>query len=158
MTEHSSKQIFQTSSAGRWQSFVWGSRFLIFCLLLAVVVIFIAMKTEFTPQLPMEGVAKKAILDRKTYIEKTLKLPKEYAGFQKFINTRWAKGKGCGQADSTTPASLNTWQSSAGIRSAFYVAWDAQSYFSLKRSISKLNLVPISTKEHSTWCKHRALR
>ena len=28
-----------------------------------------------------------------------------------------------------------------GIRSAFYVAWDPQSFFSLKRSITKLNLV-----------------
>lgn len=141
MAEHSSKQIFQTSSARRWQSFKWGSRFLVFCLFLAVAVIFIAMKTEFTPHLPMEGVAKKAIQDRKNFIEKTSKLPKEYAGFQKFINTQWAKGKGCGQDDSTKVTSLNTWQSSAGIRSAFYVAWDAQSFFSLKRSISKLNLV-----------------
>lgn len=99
------------------------------------------MKTEFTPHIPMEGVAKKAIQDRKTFIEKTRKLPKEYEGFQKFINTRWAKGKGCGQADSLKVSSVNSWTSSAGIRSAFYVAWDAQSYFSLKKSINKLNLV-----------------
>jgi cellulose synthase/poly-beta-1,6-N-acetylglucosamine synthase-like glycosyltransferase/spore germination protein YaaH/peptidoglycan/xylan/chitin deacetylase (PgdA/CDA1 family) len=141
MPQHSSKQIFQTLNARRWRSFKWGSRFLIFCLVFAVAVIFIAMKTEFTPQLPMEAVAKKALQDRKNFIEKTKKLPKEYEGFQKFINTRWAKGKGCGQRDSVKVASLNTWQSSAGIRSAFYVAWDAQSYFSLKRNISKLNLV-----------------
>jgi len=141
MPQHSPKQIFQTSNSNRWQRFKWGSRFLIFCLVFAVAVIFIAMKTEFTPQLPMEGVAKKALQDRKNFLEKTAKLPKEYAGFQKFINQRWAKGKGCGQKDLAKVASRNTWQSPAGIRSAFYVAWDAQSYFSLKRSISKLNLV-----------------
>lgn len=141
MSSHSSRQIFQTSNAARWQSFKWGSRFLIFCVVFAVIVIFIAMKTEFTPNLPMEGVAKKALQDRKNFIEKNAKLPKEYAGFQKFINTRWAKGKGCGQARPVKASSLNSWESVAGIRSAFYVAWDAQSYFSLKRSISKLNLV-----------------
>lgn len=141
MSSHSSKQIFQTSSAGRWQRFKWGSRFILFCIVFGIAVIVIAMVTEYTPQLPMEGVVKKAMQDRKSYIEKTMKLPKEYAGFQKFINTQWAKGKGCGQADTLRVTSLNTWQSSAGIRSAFYVAWDAQSYFSLKKSISKLNLV-----------------
>lgn len=141
MSPHSSRQIFQTSNASRWQRFKWGSRFLIFCLLFAVAVMFIALKTEYTPQLPMEGVARKALQDRKRFLEKTTKLPKEYAGFQKFINQRWAKGKGCGQGDTLKVASLNSWQSPAGIRSAFYVAWDAQSYFSLKRSIKKLNLV-----------------
>ncbi len=143
MAEHSSNQVFQTSDTGRWARFKWGSRFLIFCSILAVGVIFIAMKTEFTPNLPMEGVAKKALQERKKFIEKTRKLPKEYAGFQKFINTKWVKGKGCGQASAipANVASLNTWNSSAGIRSAFYVAWDPQSFFSLKKSISKLNLV-----------------
>ncbi len=143
MAQPSSRQIFQTSSSGRWQSFKWGSRFLIFSLVLAVVVIVIAMQTEYTPNIPMEGIAKKAIQDRKNFIEKTMKLPKEYAGFQKFINTRWAKGKGCGQADSVPLAdtSARSWNAPAGIRAAFYVAWDAQSFFSLKRSIDKLNLV-----------------
>jgi cellulose synthase/poly-beta-1,6-N-acetylglucosamine synthase-like glycosyltransferase/spore germination protein YaaH/peptidoglycan/xylan/chitin deacetylase (PgdA/CDA1 family) len=141
MSSNSSKQIFQTSTAGRWQRFKWGSRFLIFCFVFGIVVIIIALKTQYTPQLAMQGLARKAIQSRKEFIEKRSKLPKEYAGFQKFISQRWAKGKGCGQADPPKVAALNTWQSSAGIRSAFYVAWDAQSYFSLKRSIDKLNLV-----------------
>ena len=143
MAQTTSKQIFQTSNENRWMRFKWGSRFLIFCLILSIVVIFIAVKTEFTPNLPMEGVAKRAIQDRKKFIEKTRKLPKEYAGFQKFINTKWAKGVGCGQGALVTPASNTsiTWNSPAGIRAAFYVAWDPQSFFSLKRSISKLNLV-----------------
>ena len=141
MSPHSSKQIFQTSNALRWQRFKWGSRFLIFCLLVAIAVIFIAMNTEYTPRLPTEGIVRKALQDRKNFVEKERRLPKEYEGFQKFINTRWAKGKGCGQGDSVKVSALNTWQSSAGIRSAFYVAWDAQSYFSLKRNISKLNLI-----------------
>jgi cellulose synthase/poly-beta-1,6-N-acetylglucosamine synthase-like glycosyltransferase/spore germination protein YaaH/peptidoglycan/xylan/chitin deacetylase (PgdA/CDA1 family) len=142
MAQHS-KQIFQTASANRWRSFKWGSRFLIFCLVLAVAVIFIAIKTEFTPQIPMEGVAKKALADRKNFIEKNAKLPKEYTGFKEFINTKWAKGKGCGQASPVplSDTSLSKWKSPAGIRSAYYVAWDPQSFFSLKRSISKLNLV-----------------
>jgi cellulose synthase/poly-beta-1,6-N-acetylglucosamine synthase-like glycosyltransferase/spore germination protein YaaH/peptidoglycan/xylan/chitin deacetylase (PgdA/CDA1 family) len=141
MSENSTRQIFQTATAIRWQSFKWGSRFLIFCIAFAVTVIIIAMKTEFTPKLPMQDVARKAIIDRKNFIEKNSRLPKEYAGFQKFINTQWAKGKGCGQNGTTNISSRNSWDRPCGIRSAFYVAWDAQSYFSLKRSIDKLNLI-----------------
>src|SRR4051794_2997460 len=141
--EHSPNQVFQTSNTGRWARFKWGSRVLIFCLAIAVAVIFIAIKTEYTPQLQMEGVAKKALQERKNFIEKSVRLPKEYTGFKQFINTRWAKGKGCGQnvALAATSSSSNNWNSPAGIRSAFYVAWDPQSFFSLKRGISKLNLV-----------------
>lgn len=29
----------------------------------------------------------------------------------------------------------------APIRAAYYVAWDAQSYFSLRRSINKINMI-----------------
>lgn len=143
MDNHFPNQVFQTSNTGRWARFKWGSRFLIFCLLIAVAVIFIAMETEYTPQLQMEGFAKKALQERKNFIEKSVRLPKEYTGFKQFINTRWAKGKGCGQDASLplTAGSSENWNSPAGIRSAFYVAWDAQSFFSLKRSISKLNLV-----------------
>jgi hypothetical protein len=84
----SSNQVFQTSGKGRWRSFQWGSRFLFFCIALCILIIFIALKTEYTPNLPMEGIAKKAIQDRKNFIEKTSKLPKEYTGFKEFINTR----------------------------------------------------------------------
>ncbi|MCY7420641.1 MAG: glycosyltransferase [Chitinophagaceae bacterium] len=142
MSHNSANQVFQTSSKSRWKRFKWGSRFLTFCLLLSAVIIFIAIKTEFVPNLPIEGVAKKAIQQRKNFIEKTSKLPAEYKGFKEFINTKWAKGKGCGEAMAIpVSASFKSWQSPAGIRAAFYVAWDPQSFFSLKRSINKLNLV-----------------
>jgi len=141
MSHNATRQIFQTTSVTRWQRFKWGSRFLIFCVVLSIAVIFIAMKTEFTPNLPISDVARKAIIDRKNFLEKSPHLRKEYAGFQKFINTRWAKGKGCGQTGISSASSPNSWDRPSGIRSAFYVAWDAQSYFSLKKSIDKLNLV-----------------
>ena len=142
MLQHSSNQVFQTSTQGRWKRFKWGSRFITFCILLAGVILIIALKTEYIPTLPIEGVAKKAILQRQGFIEKSLKLPAKDKGFKDFINTKWSKGKGCGEAPfMPLSASLKSWQSPAGIRAAFYVAWDPQSFFSLKRSIGKLNLV-----------------
>lgn len=142
MPQHSSKQVFQTASQGRWKRFKWGSRFITFCVLLAGVILIIALKTQYLPTLPIEGIAKRAIQQRQKFIEKSLKLPAQDKGFKDFINTKWSKGKGCGQAPSMPlTASLKSWQSPAGIRAAFYVAWDPQSFFSLKRSISKLNLV-----------------
>ena len=102
----------------------------------------IALKTQYIPTLPIEGIAKKAIEQRQTFIEKSMKLPAQDKGFKDFINTKWSKGMGCGEAPSMpVTASLKSWQSPAGIRAAFYVAWDPQSFFSLKRSIGKLNLV-----------------
>ncbi len=142
MPQHSSNQVFQTSNQGRWKRFKWGTRFITFCILLSGVIIFIALKTQYIPTLPIEGIAKRAIQQRQKFIEKSLKLPAQDKGFKDFINTKWSKGKGCGEAPSMpVTASLKSWQSPAGIRAAFYVAWDPQSFFSLKRNISKLNLV-----------------
>ncbi len=142
MSHNPLTQVFQTSNQGRWKRFKWGSRFITFCLVLSAVIIFIALKTEYVPKLPIEGIAKKAIQQRKNFIEKTSRLPLEDKGFKNFIYTKWARGKGCGEAKAIpVSASLKSWQSPAGIRAAFYVAWDPQSFFSLKKSISKLNLV-----------------
>ncbi len=139
----SSSQIFQTNNASRWQRFKWAGRVLLLLLFIALLAAYIAYKTERTPKLEMEGVAKKALQERSKFLAEKMKFPKQDVGFKQFIYTKWAKGKGCGQASPIPDSikSLNAWYSSAGIRSAFYVAWDPQSFFSLKRSINKLNLV-----------------
>jgi len=140
MEHKHSEQIFQTSNPSRWQRFKWGGRLLLFVLILIVAIITIAIKTMFLPNLPMmQGQVMKEVLQAE---KPSSPLAKKYQGFRKFIDNRWAKGKGCGQADSVLDLSNSAYFSdSLGIRSAFYVAWDAQSYFSLKRNISKLNLV-----------------
>ena len=140
MEHKHSEQIFQTSNPSRWQRFKWGGRLLLFVLILIVAIITIAIKTMFLPNLPMmQCQVMKEVLQAE---KPSSPLAKKYQGFRKFIDNRWAKGKGCGQADSVLDLSNSAYFSdSLGIRSAFYVAWDAQSYFSLKRNISKLNLV-----------------
>ena len=46
------KQVFQTSSPTRWNTFVWSARIIIFLLLLAMVSISIALVHNSSPQLP----------------------------------------------------------------------------------------------------------
>lgn len=140
MDKNHSPQVFQTNNPSRWQRFKWGGRILLFILILVVAIISIAIKNMYLPNLPMmQGQAMKEVLQEE---KSTSKLAKKYQGFRKFIDKRWAKGRGCGQEDSVLNLSNNAlFSDSLGIRAAFYVAWDAQSFFSLKRNISKMNLV-----------------
>lgn len=135
-----SGQIFQTNNPSRWQRVKWGGRILLFLLILVIAVITIAIKTMYLPNLPMiQGQAMKEVLQAE---KSSSQLAKRYQGFRKFIDKRWEKGRGCGQADSVLNLSSSTlFSDSLGIRAAFYVAWDAQSFFSLRRNISKMNLV-----------------
>lgn len=140
MDNKHSAQIFQTNNPSRWQRFKWGGRIILFILILIVATITIAIKNMYLPNLPMmQGQAMKEVLQEE---KSTSKLAKKYQGFRKFIDNRWAKGNGCGQKDSVLNLSNSSlFSDSLGIRAAFYVAWDAQSFFSLKRNISKMNLV-----------------
>lgn len=92
------------------------------------------------PSIPMaQSQAFKKILETPTTNDP---ITKEYQGFRKFIDAKWEKGNGCGQNDSSIKLSTSSFfNDSIGIRAAFYVDWDPQAYFSLKRNISKLNLV-----------------
>jgi cellulose synthase/poly-beta-1,6-N-acetylglucosamine synthase-like glycosyltransferase/spore germination protein YaaH/peptidoglycan/xylan/chitin deacetylase (PgdA/CDA1 family) len=85
------------------------------------------------------------------------KLSKEYKGFRDYIydkkfHSNYEKEKLAAQArykkfetnfnDKNSNKILNSWDMfPAGLRSAFYVAWDPQSFFSLKRNIRNLNLI-----------------
>ena len=137
-------QIFQTTTKTRWQRFKWAGRLLLFFTIIAVVVIVIAMQyiDKNEPDISVEGRAMKKVLTEGIPEYRESKLGKEYRGFRKAINARWAVGKGCGQMDSVLDLSNSPlFSDSVGIRAAFYVAWDKQSFTSLERNISKLNLV-----------------
>lgn len=133
-------QIFQTSNPTRWQRFKWGGRLLIFILIITIVAVVIAIRTAVMPTIPIaQSQAFKKILETPTTNDP---ITKEYQGFRKFIDAKWEKGKGCGQYDSSIKLSTSAFFSdSIGIRAAYYVDWDPQAFFSLKRNISKLNLV-----------------
>ena len=67
---------------------------------------------------------------------------KQYRGFRSQIQDIWKKGKGQGQKDSVLNlSSTPIFSDSLGIRAGFYVTWYNQSFTSLKKNISKLNLV-----------------
>jgi peptidoglycan-N-acetylglucosamine deacetylase len=134
------QQIFQTNNPTRWQRFKWGGRFILFLMVMAIAVVTIALKNLYMPSLPqVRGQVMKEVLQSD---KPTTELAKNYQGFRKFIDDKWKRGAGYRQEDSLdnqkgTLANID----SLGIRAAFYVAWDAQAFFSLKRNINKMNLV-----------------
>ncbi len=135
-----SQQVFQTNNPSRWQRFKWSFRILLFLLVIALIAIIIALRTAYVPTVPIlqSSVFKQILVD--DYSPDSL--AKEYQGFRKFIDDKWAAGNGCGQNDSAIRLSNSKFFSdSLGIRAAFYVDWDPQAYFSLRRNIQKLNLV-----------------
>ena len=137
-----SQQVFQTANPGRWQRVRWGMRVLGVFLLLAIVVLYIAVSTLKNPDVPLESRAIKKVLNEDVPDYRASELGKRYRGFRKLIEDKWAKGKGTGQNNAVLDLSNSAlFSDSLGIRAAFYVAWDAQSFFSLRKNISKINLV-----------------
>lgn len=137
-----SSQIFQTNNASRWQKVKWAVRLLLVLLLLALIIIYIAFASMKNPEIPLEGKAIKKVLTEKVPDYRESEMGKRYRGFREAIEKRWAKGKGVGQNNKILDLSNSSYFSDTlGIRAAFYVAWDAQSFFSLRKNISKINLV-----------------
>lgn len=150
------KQVFQTSSTTRWTRVKWSMRTVLFIILLLFVAVVIALFIDKVPSLPFSRDYKSIITAGKPLYQES-KLSKEYKGFrdaisEKKMHTNYDKFKKYNDskqhkgfyfnADSSNNAKVRSWKNvNAGIRSAFYVAWDPQSYFSLKRNISNLNLV-----------------
>jgi peptidoglycan-N-acetylglucosamine deacetylase len=140
MNNHS--QIFQTESKSRWTGFKWAGRLLLFFLVLAALLAVIGTSNVWNPDVPLEQRAMKKFLTGSVPLYRESKLGKQYRGIRRFIEDRWLKGQGNGQKNTVLHFSKSPYFSDTlGIRAAFYVAWDAQSYFSLQRNISKLNLV-----------------
>ena len=132
------KQVFLTTSPSRWQRFKWAVRLLIFLLILFIVVLVIAYKNAYSPSLPQlkENNEKyKAILHPgKHILMQETRINKAYEGFRKYISDRPKRINSVAKADSIH-------EMAAPIRAAFYVAWDAQSFFSLRANISKVNMI-----------------
>ena len=143
-------QVFQTNNPGRWQRFRWGSRAFIAISLLFLAVLGIALWRSRYPAVPLTEEYKKAIVAAKPFLQET-KLSKEYKGFRQYISEKKPYTRESffhtgllqnGQPLRNNIVADTSWTHfPCGIRSAFYVAWDPQSYFSLKRCIGKVNLV-----------------
>ncbi|BAV09933.1 Glycosyltransferase, catalytic subunit of cellulose synthase and poly-beta-1,6-N-acetylglucosamine synthase [Filimonas lacunae] len=140
-----SAQIFQTKGPGRWQRFKWGGRIVLFLVILAGVVLYLSLHNAYMPSLPQlkdrNELLKSALQDKPIFYKES-RLGKQYRGFRSFITKQWNRGNGVGQRNERLDLSNSPlFSDSLGVRAAFYVAWDAQSYFSLKRNISHVNLV-----------------
>ncbi len=138
----STSQVFQTHNPSRWQRVKWGFRVLGVLFALVVAVIVVAFYSMKKPDIPLEGKAMKKVLTEDLPEYRASEMGKRYRGFRKLIEDKWAKGKGTGQNNSVLDLSNSSlFSDSVGIRAAFYVAWDAQSFFSLRKNINKINLV-----------------
>lgn len=102
------------------------------------------MKMDRNPKLPFREDYKAVMTANKPYLQEN-KISKEYKGFRSFIHAKKMhtieEEVERSQAERIKNQSKNWNQFPAGIRSAFYVAWDPQSLMSLRRNIKNLNLV-----------------
>src|SRR5580658_4855647 len=152
------RQIFQTNSTGRWQRLKWGGRIFLLFLILGVVIAYITISRNYTPALPrikeQSQLYKKVLDTGRTFLFKN-SLIEQYGGFRKYINEKvpYKGGAFPGQSkkDSERMAQQGLYKADtnfrsftkfpAGIRAAFYVDWDAQSFLSLQEYIDKMNMV-----------------
>lgn len=135
-------QIFQTNNPTRWQRVKWGGRILLVLLTLVIAVIAVTINSLKNPDIPLEGKAIKKVLTEDQPEYRASALGKQYRGFRKLIEEKWAKGRGTGQNKQLLNLSNSSlFSDSVGIRAAFYVAWDPQSFYSLRKNINKVNLV-----------------
>ncbi len=102
------------------------------------------------PRLKEQGQQYKKVLDsNKNLVYQNSLIARKYQGFRQYItekeahfnNNLYYKNKGVRNLRNIPNASALDTSIPCAIRSAFYVAWDPQSFFSLQRNISKLNLV-----------------
>jgi len=157
MTSTSKQQIFQTNSPGRWQRFKWAGRFILLFLILGVVIFSIALSRGYMPSLPrikeQSQLYKKVLDTNRTFLFKN-SLIEQYGGFRKYINEKVPYKAGAfpittrkdsikyGMVPFKADTNFRSFSKfPTGIRAAFYVDWDAQSFLSLQQYISKMNLV-----------------
>jgi peptidoglycan-N-acetylglucosamine deacetylase len=136
------KQIFQTDSSTRWQRFKWGSRILLLLIPLALIVLVAWFLTERLPDIPQLTYKQAIGLDKENFLSKNSSLAKKYKGFRQYIDQKELTNK-APYKTKALPGFHNIINNTmpCGIRSAFYITWNDNSFVSLQRNIHKLNLV-----------------
>lgn len=127
-------QIFQARTQWRWKTFKWISRLLLAVLLFmipAAIITFVNGKKPDLPELgnnnsphPVANPAIPAGLNKADL--------KKYKGFEAYLHARQQNEQL--RLGHTYPAGNE-------VRAAFYVDWDPQSFYSLRKNIDKLNMV-----------------
>ena len=146
------KQVFQTDNKSRWYRFKWSIAFICTLLGLLVAVFVVMLVVEKSPAMPFHEDYSSAVMAKKPYM-KGNRISREYSYFrQHFDNEKkahsnyahWSevRHKKFSRFDGNTSRYINEWTSMpSGVRTAFYVSWDPQSYISLKSAAKSLNLV-----------------
>ncbi len=135
------QQIFQTNNPKRWKQFKWTGRIFLFLLIVCAVIVFIGLRSVNKVEIPKLRIANeryKNALTAKSGLYKESKYSESYNDYRAFINKQVLNGTTVHDTDHFSPT---VFDNEIGIRAGFYVAWDAQSFFSLKRNISKMNMV-----------------
>lgn len=129
----SSHQVFQTTTPKRWKSFLWVIRLLVFFIVISLVVIGLSVFRHETTILPK-------IISQNTLYKKLLKA--DMAAKPKRL------GKSIFDSTKKLTATFNyaskgriDYNGDEGVRSAFYVNWDAQSFTSLQNHIHQVNII-----------------
>lgn len=136
------RQIFQTDSATRWQRFKWGSRFFLLLIPIALLVLITWFITEQLPHVPQLTSRQAIGIDKENFLSKNSLLAKKYKGIRDYIYQKELTNKSPYKIK--VPSGFRNITNTAlpcGIRSAFYVTWNENSFVSLQRNIHKLNLV-----------------
>ena len=136
------RQIFQTNSDRRWHHFKWSSRAIISVIVIILILTVFSYLYIFVPHLPPMKAYKQALIEKQNFLSRNSLLAKKYKGFRQYINQRELTNK-APYAIKIPPGFRNITNNNmaCGIRSAFYVAWNQESFFSLQRNIQKLNLI-----------------
>ena len=132
------KPIFYTDSASRWKRFRWGIRILAVLLIIAVVSITVSMFRKQSMKLPplkeQSGMFRKVTDSVMSKSDQ-----KEYKRLEKIISeARKTRKHEFYPEKKAIPGFIRNYYP---VKAAFYVNWDPQSEASLKRNISKLNMV-----------------
>jgi len=126
------KQVFQTSSRIRWNTFRWAGRLFLFFILLLIPVVWMAVVNGYKPLLPGlwsdDYKKNNKLAQPKVFSQKD---NEKYKGFYEFLRSH--------QLNKQSSAKLKL--STSRIRAAFYVDWDPQALYSLQNHIGQLNMV-----------------
>lgn len=151
------KQVFQTDNSTRWTGFKWSLRVVLMLVLLLLAALVLMLFLDKLPGVPFRRDYRSAMSATAPFYRET-ELSKEYRGFRQTIHARQmhndyekiktsrnlkslARRNGL-PANAPAQQLLRHWQErEAGVRAAFYVSWDKESYHSLRRNIRHLNLV-----------------
>ena len=133
------KQVFQTNSETRWKSFIWFIRILVVFLLVITASVVVSLLNKRSYDLKVLTYNAKRLPDlnkdrSKTYISKS----EEIAFAKQLYKFRKNHRKSFYHTESVVSKELKKY---FPVRAGFYVNWDMNSLYSLKKNINHMNMV-----------------